>query len=196
MEIELKILEIDQDAVRAGLRAAGCQFEGREFQRNYMYDYPDRRLYEQLDGSYIRLRLRFWPDSGKREVLLTYKQTVSRTGYKIAEETETTVGDFAAMDQFLRKLGLEQIRLDEKIRETWRAGAIHFELDEWAGLPPYLEIEAESEADVDKGLSLIGYSRADTTAENLREVLAKYKMKADALRFADFGRDIEQELGL
>ncbi|MEZ0369051.1 MAG: class IV adenylate cyclase, partial [Candidatus Sericytochromatia bacterium] len=191
MEIELKILEIDPEAVREKLRAAGCENHGREFQRNFMYDYPDRRLYEQQDGSYIRLRLRRWLDTEHSETLLTYKQTVSRTGFKIAEETETTVGDFEAMDRFLLKLGLEQIRLDEKLRETWTLDDIHFEIDEWAGLPPYLEIEAESEAAVDRGLALLGYSRADATAQNLREVLAKYKIEATSLRFADFGRSID-----
>lgn len=191
MEIELKILEIDVEAMRDKLRAAGCEYAGREFQRNYMYDYPDRRLYEQMDGSYVRLRLRRWPDTGAEETLLTYKQTISRTAYKIAEETETTVGDFTAMDTFLQKMGLVQVRIDEKLRETWTLPGLHFEIDEWAGLPPYLEIEASSESDVDRGLDLMGYTRADTTAQNLREVLAKYKIEATTLRFADFGRSID-----
>lgn len=191
MEIELKILEIDVEAVREKLRAAGCEYQGREFQRNYMYDYPDKRLYEQMDGSYVRLRLRRWPDTGHEEVLLTYKQTISRTTYKVAEETETTVGDFAAMDLFLQKMGLEQSRVDEKLRETWTLPGLHFEIDEWAGLPPYLEIEASDESEIDRGLALIGYTRADTTTQNLREVLAKYKIDANTLRFADFGRSID-----
>lgn len=196
MEIELKLLDIDSAAMRQRLREAGCRPHGREFQRNLMYDYADRRLYEQRDGSYIRLRQRVWPDTGEQEVLLTFKETISRTGYKIAEETETRVSDLAAMETFLFKLGLQRVRVDEKIRETWSWEAIHFEIDEWAGLPPYLEIEATSEADVDRGLALIGQRREDTSAENLREVLAKYKMNSDSLIFADFGRDIGQELGI
>lgn len=193
MEIELKVLEIDVAAVREQLSSAGCEYHGREFQRNYMYDYPDRRLYETMDGSYVRLRLRIWPDTGAREVLLTHKQTISRTGYKVAEEIETVVADFEAMDAFLQKLGLVQVRLDEKLRETWTMPGIHFELDEWAGLPPYLEIEAASEAEVERGLALLGYRRADASAENLREVLAKYKIEATSLRFADFGRSLDFE---
>ncbi|PKL75803.1 MAG: hypothetical protein CVV27_13465, partial [Candidatus Melainabacteria bacterium HGW-Melainabacteria-1] len=121
----------------------------------------------------------------------TYKQTLSRGDYKTAEETETTVGDLEAMDAFLQKLGLTQVRLDEKLRETWTLPGIHFELDEWAGLPPYLEIEAETEAEVARGLGLLGYTLADTTAQTLREVLAKYKIEASSLRFADFGRSLD-----
>ncbi|PKL78823.1 MAG: adenylate cyclase, partial [Candidatus Melainabacteria bacterium HGW-Melainabacteria-1] len=59
MEIELKVLNIDPELVREKLIAIDCEFHGREFQQNFMYDYPDRRLYDQQDGSYIRLRRRF-----------------------------------------------------------------------------------------------------------------------------------------
>lgn len=191
MEIELKVLEINPQDIRQKLEAIGARFQGREFQRNYMYDYPDQRLYREQDGSYIRLRLRYWPDTQQREVLLTYKQTISRTAYKIAEETETSVGDFEAMDTFLSKMGLIQVRLDEKLRETWLFEDLHFEIDEWAGLPPYLEVEADSEASVHRGLQLLGLGPQDATAENLQEVLAKYKIKATSLRFADFGRSFD-----
>jgi len=198
MEIEVKVLEIDVVQVRQQLAAAGCQFKGREFQRNYMYDYPDHRLYEQQDGSYIRLRQSHWLDSGRSEIRLTFKQTRSREQYKIAEETETTVGSFEQMASFLTHLGLIQTRLDEKLRESWvwpaeseQADAILFEIDEWAGLPPYLEVEASSETRVAEGLSLLGYRLEDSSAANLREVLSAYKIEASSLCFADFGRHIE-----
>ncbi|MGV3524417.1 MAG: class IV adenylate cyclase [Candidatus Sericytochromatia bacterium] len=191
MEIELKVFSVDPLTLRTRLQAAGAETEGREFQANHMYDYPDHRLYEQQDGSYIRLRRRRWLDREAEEVRLTFKRTVSRDRYKIADETETKVGDFETMARFLTQLGLVETRVDEKLRETWRLDGIHFEIDEWAGLPPYLEVEAESEAEVARGLSLLGYSLEDTSAENLREVLARYNIQARSLRFADFGRQID-----
>lgn len=199
MEIEVKVLDIDPEQIRLRLQAAGCVFQRREFQQNYMYDYPDRRLYETQDGSYIRLRRRVWveqveaPESPQRheEILLTYKRVVSREAYKIADETETTVGDLDTMERFLTLLGLVQVRVDEKLRETYHWEQIHFEIDEWAGLPPYLEVEAESEAEVARGLGLLGYTLSDSTSRNLREVLAMYNIDSDCLRFADFGRSIE-----
>lgn len=195
MEIEVKLLEIEPEQMRQRLQALQARFLGREFQQNHMYDYPDRRLYEQADGSYVRLRRRRWlahPQPAKQpEVLLTFKKTISRTGYKIADETETQVADFAAMHRFLGLMGLVEMRVDEKLRESYQLGSVHFEIDEWAGLPPYLEIEAESEADLEWGLTQLGYTLAQTTTMNLREVLAKYNIKAETLRFADFGRTIE-----
>lgn len=203
MEIEVKVLDIDPQDVRARILAIGSIFLGREFQQNYMYDYPDRRLYEQQDGSYVRLRRRrFSSDpsflqagatSGEvlDEVLLTFKRTVSREKYKIADETETTVGDLEQMDRFLTLMGLQQVRVDEKLRESYQLGRVRFEIDEWAGLPPYLELEAASEADVSEALELLGYTLADSTTQNLREVLAMYNVDSECLRFEDFGRNIE-----
>lgn len=195
MEIEVKVFEIAVPDIQARLQAAGCVCQGREFQRNHMYDYPDQRLYLQQDGSYVRLRLRHWFDSGKKEIRLTFKQTLSRDTYKIADESETTVGDFAQAEQILHKLGLVQTRIDEKIRETWLwqppdRPAVHFEIDEWAGLPPYLEVEATSETQLAEALALLGYTLQDTSTASLREVLASYKIESSTLRFADFGRSI------
>lgn len=201
-EIEVKVLDIDAPLLRERLLAAGCEPLGFELQENYMFDYADRRLYEQQDGSYIRLRRlrRFTPnglfrnDAQAEQVILTFKQVLSRDRYKIAQETETLVGDFEQMRAFLRLLEVHQMRSDEKLRQSFRYEDILFEIDEWAGLPPYLEVEAATEDRVAFGLSLLGLSLQDATTMNLREVLAKYKIKASNLHFADQGRDIFAEL--
>lgn len=194
MEIEIKVLNIDPPSVRQKLKELGATYQGREFQRNHMYDYADQRLYREHDGSYIRLRQRYWPDTQQAEVLLTLKQTISRDKYKIAEETESTVGDFQALNQFLVKLGFIQTRIDEKLRETWLLDDLHLEIDQWAGLPPYLEIEAASEDAVQRGLNLLGYSAEQSTSANLTEVLAQYGITAKDLRFADFGQVLDFEI--
>lgn len=190
-EIEVKVLNIDRETVREKLQALGAVYEGREFQQNRMYDYPDRRLYLQEDGSYIRIRQirSLDPDhSGQSSQILTLKKTLSRDKYKIAQETETAVADPEAMEQFLLQLGFVRVRIDEKIRESWVWNSIRFELDEWAGLPPYLEVEAPDEAAVSEGLAQLGYTLEQATSMNLNEVLALYKIEADSLCFADFGQ--------
>lgn len=194
MEIEVKILDIEPQAIREKLKVPSCEFIEKVFQRNLMYDYADRRLYDTLDGSYIRLRETIHFDTGDRTVLLTFKKVVSREKYKIAEEIESYVEDLGAMQQFLEALGLEHQRTDEKIRESYQWGDIRFEIDEWAGLPPYLEVEATSEAAVEKGLQFLGYSLEDSTSKNLQEVLDLYKIKDEVLTFSKWGRNIQTEI--
>lgn len=196
-EIEVKVLDIDIADIKSRLQAAGCQSLGQEFQQNFMFDYANRRLYEEQDGSYIRLRRsQYFPESAQNPetTVLTYKKTLSRERFKIAQETETAVSDFEQTRQFLALLDLRQVRSDEKYRQSYRFEDILFEIDEWAGLPAYLEVEASSEERVSFGLSLLGLSLADSTSMNLREVLTKYKIKASNLHFADFGRNILAEI--
>ena len=196
-EIEVKVLDIDVADLKRRLQAAGCENLGQEFQQNFMFDYANRRLYEEQDGSYVRLRrIRYFPERSQKSetTLLTYKKTLSRERFKIAQETETAVADFEQTRQFLTLLDLKQVRSDEKYRQSYRFEDILFEIDEWAGLPAYLEVEAGDEERVTFGLSLLGLSLADSTTMNLREVLAKYKIKASNLHFADFGRDILAEI--
>ncbi len=196
-EIEVKVLAIDVPEIKQRLQAAGCQSLGQELQQNYMFDYANRRLYEEQDGSYIRLRRsRYFPTrlDAPETTVLTYKKNLSRERFKIAQETETAVADFEQTRQFLMLLDLRQVRSDEKFRQSYRFEDILFEIDEWAGLPPYLEVEAASKERVAFGLSLLGLRLEDSTTMNLREVLAKYNIKASNLHFADFGRDILAEV--
>jgi adenylate cyclase, class 2 len=189
-EIEVKVLNIDRSLLRAKLRAMGAQYHSSEFQENRMFDYPDRRLYLKEDGSYIRIRTVRDLNSESSTHLLTLKKTLSREKYKIAQETETQVEDPEAMEQFLTQLGFERVRSDQKLRETWLWQGLHFELDLWAGLPAYLEVEGPDEAAVEKGLAELGYTLADSTSMNLNEVLALYKIEADSLCFEDLEKTI------
>lgn len=176
--------------MREKLQAMGARLIKREFQRNHMYDFPDGRLYEQGDGSYVRLRVSRDRDTQQERTLLTVKKTLSRTGFKIADETETPVLDFVTMEQVLKALGLESIRVDEKLRDSYHWQNVVLELDEWAGMPPYLEIEGPSTESITAALAPLGYTLADTTAANLKEVMALYQLSAAELRFSHFGRVI------
>jgi adenylate cyclase class 2 len=157
-EIEVKVLDIDVSDIKNRLQTAGCEYLGQEFQQNYMFDYANRRLYEEQDGSYIRLRRSHYFSQqleASESTVLTYKKTLSRERFKIAQETETAVADFEQARQFLLLLDLRQMRSDEKLRQRYRFEDILFEIDEWAGLPPYLEVEATSEDRVAFWLSLL-----------------------------------------
>ena len=193
LEIEVKVLNINPEDIRQRLKKIGALHKETVLQRNQMYDYPDHRLYETQDGSYVRLRQIINLANSKSKGLLTHKKTISRQKYKIAEEIESSVGDLKAMDTFLKEMGLIQTRLDEKVRESYSYKNICIEIDEWAGMPPYLEVEGQSEADVEIGLKALGFKLEESTSMNLREVLNMYKIEADTLCFANFGRNIEAE---
>jgi adenylate cyclase class 2 len=166
-EIEIKVLDIDPDRIREKLVALGATQVKQGRETNRMYDFPDERLWEA--GSYLRVRS-FGPAH-----TMTFKRRLAGAAYKTSEEIETTVGDPGAIGQVLESLGLVQRRVDEKDRESWKLGDILFEIDRWPSIPPYLEIEAPTEAQVEEGLRLLDIPRDDkVTSARLDEILRRY----------------------
>lgn len=166
-EIEVKVLDIDADAVRARLVELGAELVKKGRETNRMYDFPDERLWQA--GGYARVR----DFNGKS--ILTFKRRLPGTKYKTSEEIETIVADGDAMGGILLALGLKLRRTDEKDRESYRVNDILFEIDHWPTVPHYLEIEASSEAKVEEGLKLLGIPRdGRVTSERLDEILKRH----------------------
>ncbi|GIW21526.1 MAG: hypothetical protein KatS3mg068_0533 [Candidatus Sericytochromatia bacterium] len=78
--------------------------------------------------------------------------------------------------KFLNKLGLKIFRIDEKFRESYKLDFGLVEIDTWAGVPTYIEVEANSEKLVEKILNLLGYNLSDSTSMSLKEVIKFYNL--------------------
>ena len=166
-EIEIKVLDIDPERVRARLVELGAVQVKKGREVNRMYDFPDHRFHAQ--GGYVRVR----DFQGKS--ILTFKRRLPGTTYKTSEEIETEVADGAAASALLQALGLELVRTDEKDRESYRLEGILFEIDHWPTVPPYLEIEAATGDLVERGLALLGFRRDEkVTSERLEEILKRH----------------------
>lgn len=139
VEVEVKFLVRNLDAVRERLVAAGAQMSGaRVHERNVRYDTVD----EKLLARQILLRLR--QDSRAR---LTYKGLAAQDALseaKIREELEVTVDDFDTLALILARLGFAAVQTYEKFRETWHLGDVEVVLDE---LPFGNFVELEGPAD-------------------------------------------------
>ena len=137
-EIEIKLAVHDPRAVRRRLAELGFQRRSkRQFERNLLYDFPDRRL--RKEGSLVRLRF-----AGGRS-LLTFKGRRVRQGrFKERPEIETRVSDGLETGRLLEALGLRVAFHYEKYRTLYRkpGDAAHHEvtLDE-TPIGTYLEIE-------------------------------------------------------
>lgn len=140
LEIEVKYLDADHDALRLRLRELGAQCLGRWFEANMVYDDAKRSLKAQ--GTLLRLR-----QKGERFVL-TLKRASAQTSQtaKIYEEHETGIADTAGLRGILEGLGYLPALRYEKIREKWTLHGCEVCLDT---LPFGLFVEIEgSEADI------------------------------------------------
>ncbi|OLT26647.1 adenylate cyclase [Nocardiopsis sp. CNR-923] len=162
IEYEAKVLDIDSAQMARLILDKGGQDLGEVLQRRYVYDI------EPGDASrWVRLR-----DSGK-QVTLTVKE-IDSDAIGGTRETETEVGDFATTNSLLGKLGYAPKAYQENRRRSFTLDGARLEIDAWPRIPAYLEIEADSRAEVVRVAALLGYTEADLTGENTTKVYARY----------------------
>jgi len=126
-EVEIKFRVADPDALTRRLLAAGFHLETpRTFERNILYDTPDRRLRSRT--SILRVR-----QYGDRWVV-TYKCLPKDhdpdTRHKHRDETETPVQDGEAIGHIFAQLGFQPSFVYEKWRTEFADSTGHCVLDE------------------------------------------------------------------
>ncbi len=170
-ETEAKILDIDPTAIESRLRELGAKpvFAG-QLEATF-FDFPDQRLATQ--GSYLRLR---------REgdtVRLTCKLRQHEDGAKVRDELEVAVDDAAGCTALLQALGLVITNRVIKQRRSWQLGTARCEIDCYEGnlsfIPPLLEIEAPTIADVRNTAWLLGFAAEQLKPWGLAELIEHYR---------------------
>jgi len=141
LEIEVKFRVQDPSALTQRLLAAGFREETpRTFERNILYDTPDRRLRPQQ--SILRVR-----KYGERWIV-TYKclppNNDPSSRHKQREETETQVQDGEAIGHIFTQLGFQPSFIYEKYRTEYSDPTGHCVLDE-TPIGVYAELEGPSE---------------------------------------------------
>jgi adenylate cyclase class 2 len=162
-EIEAKWLEVDQGELRAKLKKLGAT-------RTRPLTQMVRAVFDKAPGEmrgWVRVR-----DEGDK-VTLSYKRVddKSLTGTK---EICLVVDDFDGAVDFLTQLGLRQKSIQETKRESWELDGAEIELDEWPWLPPFVEIEAKSEAKLVATARKLGLDMAEAMYGSADFVYEKY----------------------
>jgi adenylate cyclase class 2 len=175
VEYEAKVLDIDVERVARLILDKGGADLGEVLQRRYVYDI------EPGDASrWVRLR-----DTGS-EVTLTVKE-IDSDAIGGTRETETEVGDFETANALLGKLGYTPKAYQENRRHSFTLDGARLEIDAWPRIPAYLEIEADSGAEVVRVASLLGYAESDLTGENTTKVYARYGIDLPTITHLRFG---------
>ena len=158
LEVEVKVRVAALPPCRERLLALGAEAVlARTRERNLVFDAPG----EPLRGRGILLRLR---RAGRRSVLTVKAPAGGAAGYKVREETETVVSDFAAMEKMLRAIGFQPVFTYEKYRETYRLGGVLVMLDE-TPIGNFLEIEG-APPEIDDAAARLGFSAADYISDS------------------------------
>jgi adenylate cyclase class 2 len=137
-EIEVKFLLEDLPAMRQRLVALGAALTTpRTYEENLLFDTPDAQFRRQ--GRLLRLRR----DQRNR---ITYKEPSAHNDldFKIMQEYEVEVSDFAQTHAILTKLGFGLSLRFEKYRETFTYQEAEIVLDE-VPFGTFMEIEGPQE---------------------------------------------------
>ena len=135
LEIEVKFYLADLEGIRNKILKLGAKSKGRLFETNIRYEDKINSLIKKK--SLLRLR-----QDEKATFTLKSSPPVKSKDYKIVNELEVEVSDFATMDQILKTLGFHPEQKYEKWRETIVLDQTVFCLD---SMPygDFLEIEGQ-----------------------------------------------------
>ena len=112
-----------------------------------------------------------------------YKQNPHKDGFfKVCEELQIEINDFRQAELILNALGLKRVKYWEKYRTSYHLGKVKVEIDELPGIPPFIELEGNRE-EIEKFVSLLGFSMEDTTSMHGGKILKKYGRDSDNLHF-------------
>lgn len=177
-EIETKILEVDVEDVKSKLEKLGA--EKIQETRLSVDWFKDK---EHGEGNYpwfLRIRT---DSNGKAEV--TWKGKREHLGVSSTKkEINLQISDPQACAELFTEVGLELYGHQEKDRISWKYKNWRFDLDQYPGMPAYLEIEGESEESIKEAIVLLGLEDKTATPLGERDVIQKnYKLDWFNMRF-------------
>jgi adenylate cyclase class 2 len=186
VEVEVKFLVDDLDALRRRLAAAGAVLGApRVYERNVRFDTADERLLARQ--ALLRLRQ-------DTRVRLTYKALSAQDAAseaKIREEIELTVEEFDRMALIFDRLGFHAVQAYEKYRTTFHLGDVEVVLDEMP-FGHFVELEGASDASLKAAAAVLGLDWSQRLLTNYLELMERARRAFDLpfndLTFANFER--------
>ncbi|MBT6069356.1 class IV adenylate cyclase [Candidatus Peregrinibacteria bacterium] len=177
-ELELKFLEIDKASLVEKLQERGARLTVDSVLRTVYFD--------TVNGDFKRknelFRLRTFGD--KIELCRKVNMRLE-DGCKVHDELEVHVSDFDKIVELLETLGYVQAIYFEKRRTEYvLEDGTKFEIDEFPGVPVFLEIEALDAARIEELVLEFDLSQYETTPATGQEVLKeKYGVDMVGLKF-------------
>ncbi|MCW4017761.1 MAG: class IV adenylate cyclase [Candidatus Bathyarchaeota archaeon] len=170
-EVEAKILEVDRNRVVQTLVRLGARkvFDGEI--ETFFLDFKDGSIVKAND--LLRLRR----EAGRTQ--LTYKKVQVTEAAKVAQEFSVEVSDLAKTKQILELLGLAVTESMEKHRLSYTLDQARFDIDTYHGnyayLPEFLEIEAQTAPTIHKYAELLGFDSKDCLPWSTQDLINHYQ---------------------
>jgi adenylate cyclase class 2 len=177
-EFEAKILEINVDELISKLNALGAKKIGEKMQKRFVYDFNPKK-----ENSWIRLR------TNGAKTTLTIKE-IQNDNIDGTRELEISVDDFEKANLILEKLGYVTKGYQENKRISYILDDVEIEIDFWPQIPPYIEIQGKSIAEVERIIKQLGFELSQAISINTTEIYKKYGIDIDSIKELKFERQV------
>jgi adenylate cyclase class 2 len=165
LEIEVKIKVQRPDPWRQKIKLLPAALEAaRVFERNIVFDTTREKLEKR--GMLLRLR-----QQGAQAVLTMKMPVQENSIYKVREETEVEVSDFANMEKIIRAIGFQVFFIYEKYREVFHALGTRIMIDE-TPIGNFIEIEGDPER-IDAVAVSLGFTAADYITDSYYQLFSR-----------------------
>lgn len=170
-EKEVKVFNLDLDALKRELLSKGAEHLGEEKQVNYILKCDIDAKTNLLKSL---LRLREVDKDDKKTFYLTYKiRGKDSGGLRNSKEVTSEIKDKDSMLKILEMLGVSVIELNYKTRDSYIYKDARFDFDELDKKTfdvPYLEIEVKDDEKLEEIIKEFNIDRKNITTKNINEL--------------------------
>ncbi len=177
-EIETKVLDIDADNIKAKLISLGAV---KKQETRLLVDwYQEIGTKEGSADWFLRIRSN---SQGQHEV--TWKGDPQTIGIaKVRREINFFIEEPEKLAELFKELGLEKYAYQEKDRTSFTLKDWLIEIDQYPNIPPFLEIEGNSEEHLKEAIKVLGLEDNKTWAKGERILIQEvYKLDWYNMRF-------------
>lgn len=168
-EIEIKVLNVDLEAMERRLIEKGASKIGEEEQANGLIDSSSHPIEEK--SGYLRIRRsRF---SGEEKTVLTFKEKKASDSVRVYDEHTIVIDDAKEMLAILKCMGYDRVEWGHKHRISYRYMGCRLDLDRWKeeDYPdPYMEIEGPNREAIEKVVDALAIGRDALSTKSIAEL--------------------------
>jgi adenylate cyclase class 2 len=161
-EIETKVLDIDDEKIVEKLISLGAK-QTRKTTLTVDW-YRPKGIQEGQDPWFLRIRSN---SEGKNEVTWKAKSDIIGVARK-HKEINFNIDSPEQLSDLFEEIGLEKYAHQEKVRTSFTFKDWMFDIDQYPGMPAFLEIEGHSEEGVQEAIKLLGLEKNRTWAKGER----------------------------
>lgn len=171
-ELEVKILNVDLEEMEKKIISLGGRLIAKEVQVNTLIDSTSKPIKESINA-YLRIRETKDLLNNKSDITLTLKRIVSTQGLRENIEMNSQVENKETILQIFKELGYDKIEEGFKERKSYSLQNARFDLDIWDEKTypyTYMEIEVESQEDLDKIIKLLNIPKENISTKSIMEL--------------------------